>query len=174
MTVERADAEPGNSPGEVTPSFHAAGYERERIAMGALSGVAVQPREGNMITGALRVALWAAASFNLGAAVFFAFASSLGHLIGLPLPVPRVYGVFVAMFVLLFAGAYAWMARTPRIDRPMLTLATIGKAAAVVLAVAFFRLGDVGPRALVAASGDLLLAVIFARWLWVERARKGA
>ena len=125
-----------------------------------------------MNIGGLRIALWAAAFFNLGAGILFAFASSLGHLVGMPLPVPRVYGVFIAMFIILFAGAYAWMACSAHIDRPMLALAALGKAAAVALAIVFYSLGELGPRALVAASGDLLLAVLFAWWLGVGGARR--
>ena len=122
-----------------------------------------------MDTRGLRTALWLAASFNLGAGFLFAFASSLGQWVDLPAPVPRAYGVFIAMFVWLFAGAYAWMASHSSVNAPMLTLAALGKGAAVVLAIVFYALGDVGPRALVAASGDLLFAAIFARWLWRYR-----
>ena len=123
----------------------------------------------SMSTGGIRIALWAAACFNACASIFFAFASALGRGVGLPTPVPPVYGAFIAMFVLLFAFAYAWMAWSLRIDRPLLTLAAIGKGAAVILTIAFYVTGDLGPRALAAASGDLLFAVIFARWLWIDR-----
>jgi hypothetical protein len=44
-------------------------------------------------------------------------------------------------------------------------VAAIGKSAAVLLTVVFYALGDVGPRTLGAASGDLVLAILFARWL---------
>jgi hypothetical protein len=120
----------------------------------------------------LRTALWTAAAFNAGASIVFAFASSLGSMVGLPQPVPRLYGVFIAMFVLLFSGAYAWLAWTPRIDRPVLALGAVGKFSAVVLALVFFSLGDLGPNALVAASGDLLFAGIFGWALLSDRRRE--
>lgn len=113
----------------------------------------------------MRRALRASAVFNLGGALLFACAGSLGPLAGLPVPVPRVYTALLAMFVLLFGASYAWLARQPRIDRPLVALAAIGKASAFALTLVSWLLGDVGGRAVVAISGDLVFAVIFAWWL---------
>jgi hypothetical protein len=113
----------------------------------------------------VRRALGASAVFNVGGAILFGFASTLGPLVGLPAPVPRVYAALLAMFVLLFGGSYAWLARQPEIDRPLVALAAIGKASAFTLAALFWLLGDIGGRAVIAVTGDLMFALVFAWWL---------
>ena len=84
----------------------------------------------------LRPALWTAAFFNLAGAYPFAFpASSLGQFAGLPADVPVVYRAMTALFVLLFGGAYAWLAMQPTINRPFVAFGAIGKAAAFMTVV---------------------------------------
>ena len=79
----------------------------------------------------LRPALWTAAFFNLAGAYPFAMpASSMGQFAGLPPDAPVVYRAMTALFVLLFAGAYAWLAMQPSINRPLVAFGAIGKAAA--------------------------------------------
>jgi hypothetical protein len=113
----------------------------------------------------MRYALWATAVFNLGGAALFAFPDSLGRIIGFPAPVPRFYGILLVLFVLLFGGAYVWLALQSRIDRPLVALAAIGKAAFFAVVSGFWLLGDVPARAVLAASGDLMFAIVFAWWL---------
>ncbi len=114
----------------------------------------------------IRRGLWVSFVLNVGAAVLFAFPSSpLGQVAGLPAAVPLLYRALVAFFVLLFAGAYAWLARQPQIDRPLVALAAIGKAGFFALIVIFWLLGAAPGRAVLAAIGDLLLAGIFVGWL---------
>ena len=114
----------------------------------------------------IRRALWASVAFNAGGAVLFAFpASPLGQIAGLPDAVPLLYRVLVAFFVVLFGGSYAWLARQPTIDRPLVAFAAIGKAGFFAITVVFWLLGAVPGRAVLGASGDLLLAGIFAGWL---------
>jgi hypothetical protein len=115
---------------------------------------------------ALRGALWVSVAYNGGGALLFAFPSSpLGQLAGLPAPVPPIYAALVAFFVILFGGAYAWLARQPAIDRPLVALAAIGKAGVFALLVTFWLLGEAPGRGVLAAIGDLVLAGIFAWWL---------
>src|SRR5213596_3171269 len=76
----------------------------------------------------MRSALWASAVYNLGGTLLFVFPSSLGRLAGLPAPVARVYTALLAVFVALFGGAYAWLARQPRIDRPLVAMAASGRS----------------------------------------------
>jgi hypothetical protein len=71
----------------------------------------------------------------------------------------------VAWFVLLFAGAYAWLARQPEIDRPLVGFAAIGKAGAFSIFAACWILGQLSGRATLAGTGDLIFAAIFAWWL---------
>lgn len=113
----------------------------------------------------LRRALRASVVFNLGGALLFAFPDSIGQLAGLPTPVPRVYSASLAMLVALFAATYAWLARQPHIDRPLVTFCAVGKAGffAVVFVCWFF--GEAPGLAVLAAVGDLAFAAIFAWWL---------
>jgi len=97
--------------------------------------------------------------------LLFAFPNSLGKLAGLPGPVPPVYGVLLALFVALFAGAYAWLARQPRIDRPLVALTAIGKASFFVVMCLSWFLGAAPGMGVLAASGDLIFAMIFTWWL---------
>ena len=67
----------------------------------------------------VRRALGVSVPFNLGGALAFAFPESLGRLAGLPTPAPPMYSAPLAFLVALFAGTYAWLARQPHIDRPL-------------------------------------------------------
>jgi hypothetical protein len=118
----------------------------------------------------VRRALTFSVFYNLAGAILFAFPSSaLGQLAGLPHPVPAFYCAFVALFVSLFAGAYAWLAVQPEIDRPLVAFAAIGKTGAFAAIVAFWLLGDLPGRGVLTATGDLALAGIFAWWLVFTR-----
>jgi quercetin dioxygenase-like cupin family protein len=113
----------------------------------------------------LRRALWASVFYNAGGTLLFLFPDSLGRLAALPLPVPRVYTTLLATFVALFGGAYAWLARQPRIDAPMVALTAIGKAGAFFCLFAFWLAGSVSGLAVLAIAGDLVFAALFATWL---------
>jgi hypothetical protein len=120
----------------------------------------------------LRRALWVSVVYNFGAALLFAFpASPLGQLVGLPTPVPLIYSALLALFVGLFGGAYAWLACQPNIDRPLVALAAIGKAAVFGVLFVFWLLGEAPGRGVLAAVGDLILAGIFAAWLFGTQQR---
>jgi hypothetical protein len=114
----------------------------------------------------IRRVLWISAAFNLGGAVLFAFPSSaLGQLVGFPSSVPLLYRALLTLFVLLFAGAYAWLALQEEIDRPMVAFAGIGKAAAFAAISGVWLLGSAPFRGVILAGGDLVLAGLFAAWL---------
>jgi len=114
-------------------------------------------------TQSLRRALALSVPFNLGGAAAFAFPSSwVGALLGLPPDVPVLYRATVALFVSLFAGAYAWLARQPSPDRPLVAFAAIGKAAFFGLTLALWAGGQVSGLVVAAAAGDLVLAGVFA------------
>jgi len=114
----------------------------------------------------IRRVLWAAAGFNVFGAVLFAFPdSSLGRLADLPTSVPVTYRAFVAMFVLLFAGAYAWMANQQSPNRPLLAFGAIGKASAFAVVAGLWLASAASTRALLAIAGDLAFAAVFAWWL---------
>ena len=113
----------------------------------------------------MRRVLRISAAANFGAAALFAFPASLGQLAGLPAPAPRLYTTFLAVLVALFGATYAWLARRPRIDRPLVGFAALGKTSFFVVVLVTFLLGEVPARALLAAGGDLVLAALFAWWL---------
>jgi hypothetical protein len=114
----------------------------------------------------IRYALWISVAFNLFGALLFAFpASPLGQFAGLPVPVPTLYSMMLALFVVLFAGMYFWLALQPKINRPMVAFSAIGKASSFVLMVILCLLGDIPGRSVLFASGDLIFACIFAWWL---------
>ena len=113
----------------------------------------------------MRRALAASVPFNLGGALLFAFPASIGQLAGLPVPVPRVYAAGLAFLVTLFAGTYAWLARQPQIDRPLVVFSTIGKAGFFAVVVACWLAGEVSTLSVAAVSGDLAFAAVFAWWL---------
>jgi hypothetical protein len=115
----------------------------------------------------LRRALWTAAVFNLLGAMLFAFpASYFGQFAGLPAEVPAAYRAMTALFVLLFGGAYLWLAQQAVIDRPLVMFGAIGKASAFMLIVILWLSGAAGGRGVMIASGDLVLAGVF---LWCLR-----
>ena len=119
----------------------------------------------------LRPALWTAAFFNFAGAAPFAFpGSTLGQFAGLPTDVPVIYRAMTALFVLLFAGAYAWLAMQPTINRPLVAFGAIGKAAAFLMVVVLWLNGAVAAGGVLAMVGDILLALVFA-WCLLDRRR---
>jgi hypothetical protein len=118
----------------------------------------------------LRPALWTAAFFNLVGTFLFAFPGSrLGQFAGLPPDVPAIYRALVALFVLLFGCAYAWLAMQPTINRPLVAFGAIGKAAAFLIVVLLWLRGAAPASSVSAIVGDLVLAVVF---LWCLRDRR--
>jgi hypothetical protein len=116
----------------------------------------------------VRRALQISVPFNLGAALLFAFPGSvLGKIAGFPAAVPGLYCAMLAVFVTLFGGTYAWLAVQRDIDRPLIAFSAIGKSGAFVTILGFWVAGQSPARAVVLATGDLVLAAVFAWWLIV-------
>jgi hypothetical protein len=113
----------------------------------------------------LRRVLWVSVPANLGAALLFLFPASLGRAAGLPPDVPPLYAAPVAVLVALFGGAYAWLARRPVIDRPLVGLAALGKTGFVIIVFLCWLTNEATGRLLLIAGGDLVFAACFARWL---------
>jgi hypothetical protein len=118
----------------------------------------------------MRWALGFSAIYNFAAALLFAFPSSgPGRVAGLPPMAPLIYRMLLGFFVALFGAAYAWLWRQPTIDRPLVGFAAIGKAGAFGIILALWLLGASPGHGVLAASGDLILAAIFAWWLFGDR-----
>jgi len=118
----------------------------------------------------MRAALWASVPYNVGAAMVSAFpASALAQVQGFPAPVHPIYGSLLAVFALLFGGAYAWLALQPVIHRPLVVLAAVGKLAVFSTVTAFWSAGAISGRLVLAGSGDLFFGAIFCGWLIATR-----
>lgn len=115
----------------------------------------------------IRRALWATAFWNLGGAIGFLFPPA-GRMAGFPLPVSPFYSWFVACVILIFGGAYAWMARQQHIPRPLLVVAGLGKAAFFLTSLVSWLLGEIPLLTFISTGGDLIFALIFAWWLASE------
>jgi hypothetical protein len=122
----------------------------------------------------MRRALRASSVLNFGAAFPFAFPDSLGRLAGFPGPASPLHSTFLALLVALFGATYAWLARQPHIDRPLVGFCALGKAAFFAVAFVCWLLGALPGRGALAASADLLFAGIFAWWLMGEPSRSAA
>ncbi len=114
----------------------------------------------------MRQILWAAAIYMLGGALMFAFPGSpLGKFAAMPADVPLIYRVFTALFILAFAGMYAWLAMQPAMVKPMVWLGAIGKAAAFLAVLALWLAGQATPSVVFIFSGDPVFAALFVWWL---------
>jgi hypothetical protein len=117
----------------------------------------------------IRRALWTSAVFNQVGALSFAFPDSVGRLAGFPSgPVPVLYSATLAVLVALFGATYAWLASQPVIDRPLVAFSAIGKTSFFVVALGCWLAGEVSGLGVLSASGDLVFAAIFARWLMTD------
>ena len=70
------------------------------------------------------------------------------------------------MTIGLFGGVYAWLARQPQINRPLVVVGALGKLGFFLLAVAYWMTDALPASAVPKAVSDLVLALIF-RW-WVR------
>lgn len=113
----------------------------------------------------LRRALAVSAVFNFVGALAFAFPASIGQLAGFPMTTSSFYTTFLAFLVTLFGCTYAWLARQPRIDRPLVAFSALGKTGFFVLMLLYWVAGRAPALGVISASGDLVFAAIFAWWL---------
>jgi hypothetical protein len=71
----------------------------------------------------------------------------------------------LAVFVSVFGGAYAWLARRPVIDRPLVLVAALCKAGVFAVVFACWLAGELNVRGALVAGVDLAFAAIFGWWL---------
>ena len=110
----------------------------------------------------LRRVLWVASLVNLFGAFLFAFpASAPSQLAWLPADAPAVYRAMLSLFILLFGGAYAWLAAQPAINRPFVMFGAIGKASAFLVVAILWLAGAATATSVGAMAGDLVLAALF-------------
>jgi len=117
----------------------------------------------------IRGALWASVPLNLLGVLLFA-PPALGYgADSLPIPAPRFYAAQIALTIALFGGVYAWLARQPRIDRPLVVVGALGKLGFFALFVAYWAAGDLPGSVVPQAAPDLALALVFLWWARGER-----
>ena len=135
------------------------------------SRIAVQVRPSSShavppLPGWMRGALYATAVMNVVASVgFMPPGRALRALAGFPEPDHPLYLVTTGVFVLLFGVGYLWTAIAGRAERLFITLAAAGKLAFVATVSWLWIAGALPARAPLAASGDLVFAVLFLVWL---------
>jgi hypothetical protein len=117
----------------------------------------------------IRSALWASVALNLLGVLAFAPAVAGRAAPLLPVPAPRFYAAQVAITIALFCGVYAWLARQPRISRPLVVVGALGKLGFFTLFVVYWAAGDLAAGAVPQAAPDLALAVVFLWWARAEQ-----
>lgn len=112
----------------------------------------------------IRAALWSSVALNaLGVAVFLP--AALGqHAPLLPVVAPRFYAAQVGFVIALFCGVYAWLARQRVISRPVVVVGALGKLGFFLLFVVYWAAGDLPLGAVLQATPDLVLAIVFLWW----------
>lgn len=117
-------------------------------------------------TAAVRVALGLSVPFNLLAAYAFAVPdSALGTLIGLPADVPRLYALVLAFLIGQFGCTYVWLAAQAHPHRPLVAFSAIGKTGVFLIVLLLWIGGAANGTLVLIACGDLLLALLWFRWL---------
>ena len=112
----------------------------------------------------IRTALWASVALNTLGVVVFGL-PALGHATPLlPIDVPPFFAAQIAFTIALFGGVYAWLARRPRIDRPLVIVGGVGKLGFFALSVLYAITGAIPAGMAVNATPDLVFAMIFLWW----------
>jgi hypothetical protein len=113
-----------------------------------------------------------AAAFNLAVGLALAFGrDALGPMLELD-PVQGgnlVLGTLTGLLVAILGVLYAMIARDPVRLRPVIGLAVAGKLLAFVCVALPWFFGEISASLPTLASGDLILAALFAHYLWATR-----
>lgn len=114
---------------------------------------------------ALRTALWATVALNLlGVAVFAPLAIGRPSPL-VPIATPPYYAAQMTLTIGLFAGVYAWLARQPRIDRPLVAVGGLGKLGFFALTLGYGLAGVLPASMVFNALPDLVLGALFLVWV---------
>lgn len=117
----------------------------------------------------MRWTLAATTVYNLlGVLVFIPLISFGRELLGWP-GAHLFYLWLVTIWIGSFGVLYGWLAAIGRSDPAFLIIAAIGKFAFFSLNCIFWTIGDFPFTAPLAASGDLITAILFTVWLWKTR-----
>jgi hypothetical protein len=114
----------------------------------------------------LRTALWCSVPVNLVGVIVFGSVAIGRPVMPLPLAVAPFYAAQLALIIGLFGAVYAWLARQPTVNRPLLLVGAIGKIGFFALFVAYWLVGDLPGLAVAQATPDLGLGAVY---LWSLR-----
>ena len=117
----------------------------------------------------IRILFRTAALFNWSAVVFFLPVLGLADRLGRGAPTDTVFEHVGLGAIGLFGLGYWMVASAPEQNRGIVQLGLLGKVLAIALVVGHYVAGNVSlPLALV-VSGDVIFAVLFARYLATTR-----
>lgn len=112
----------------------------------------------------VRLALWGTVALNALGTAIFAVAALGGTSAFLPMDVPRYFAAQLGFVIALFGGVYAWLARQPHLDRPLIVVGALGKLGFFGLTLAYAAAGEVPTSMALNAVPDLLFAAVFLWW----------
>jgi hypothetical protein len=121
-------------------------------------------------TQAIRLILKIGGVFNLAAALMLAFPTTLGKFGDLPVSNSIFHTLLLSLLVGFYGLVYFRLAYSSQIDRPLLTIAGIGKISVFVLALYCWQTEAITFRAFSTAIGDLIFGVLFIWWLLSNQA----
>ncbi len=114
----------------------------------------------------MRWLLMACGPMNLGGIATFAPPfPRLRNMVGLPKAHPLYLWTLTA-WLPLFGIAYFWMGWTGKADRTFMAVGAAGKATFALILLALSLNGELSLTAGLVGLPDLLLAGVFAAWLW--------
>jgi hypothetical protein len=116
----------------------------------------------------LRGVLLIGALFNVTAALMVAYPTTIGKLAELPEPGTTFYTLMLSSLVGIFGAVYSWLAFQQHINRPLLTVAAIGKTDVFLVSLYCWQADIITFRGFSLAIGDLIFAMIFFWWLFTE------
>jgi hypothetical protein len=121
----------------------------------------------------IRLLFRTAALFNWAAVAFFLPVLGLANRLGRGAPSDTAFEHLGIGAIALFGLGYWMVASAPEQNRGIVQLGLLGKIVAIVLVVGHYLAGNVSlPLALV-VSGDVIFAVLFARYLAKTGAARG-
>jgi hypothetical protein len=113
----------------------------------------------------IQILFRSAALFNWAAAVFFLPVLGLADRLGYGGPTGTVFEHLGLGFIALFGLGYWMVASAPEQNRGIVQLGLLGKSLAVALVVGHYVAGNVSAPLALVVSGDVVFAVLFARYL---------
>jgi len=121
----------------------------------------------------MKVALIVCGVLNMfGAILFLPASASLRAANGFPAESHPFYLSIISSWIFLFGLCYLWLGIRGRNERLFLVIGAAGKAAFVALAFLFAVLEEIPLTSALSTLPDLVFAVLFTLYLWLQRSRE--